>query len=357
MGSHSEASSAQCRLTRPWRLQTTVPSREPGRRARPRFLALVSMRLWPDLDSAFYNICCPLRFCLRSWRMSCAQWTLAWPEPRATPQQARGTEQPFFLPAPAGPEGTFVFRQSLSGSRHPPVPPQTQVRPRRGPGTDHLAGSLNASRQAEHRGWTPSPPAGLDWAPLPEPQHLHRPGDFTRWGEWGPKPEESEEKRGRGPCPAPCSHGNLQRSGVSSAFWEAGLRGALFPLHPETPTTPRFARLPIASLASRWRSWQRVPGSAYPSPRALHPNSALAVEGLRVQHFVFPGGAQNQLGGTSAVPIPQGLSTLRMALFLPTAGRSTYRACPDACFPHLLLWFMHQGCQSIWQTILLNQLG
>lgn len=73
LGSHSEASSAQCRLTRPWRLQTTVPSREPGRRVRPRFLALVSMRLWPDLDSAFYNICCPLRFCLRSWRMSCAQ--------------------------------------------------------------------------------------------------------------------------------------------------------------------------------------------------------------------------------------------------------------------------------------------
>lgn len=120
------------------------------------------------------------------------------------------------------------------------------------------------------------------------------------------------------------SHGNLQRSGMSSAFWEAGLHGALFPLHPETPTTPRFAHLPIANLASRWRSWQHVPGSAYPSPRVLHPISALAVEGLRVQHFVFPGGAQSQLGGTSAVPIPQGLSTLRMALFRPRASRSTY---------------------------------
>lgn len=57
--------------------------------------------------------------------MSCAQWTLAWPKPRATPQPAQGTEQPFFLPATAGPEGTFVFRQSLSGCKHPPVPPQT----------------------------------------------------------------------------------------------------------------------------------------------------------------------------------------------------------------------------------------
>lgn len=43
--------------------------------------------------------------------MSCAQWTLAWPKPRATPQPAPGAEQSFFSPAPAGPEGTFVFRQ------------------------------------------------------------------------------------------------------------------------------------------------------------------------------------------------------------------------------------------------------
>lgn len=62
---------------------TTVPSREPGQRARPRFLAPVSVWLWPSLDSVFYNICFPQHF---RWRVAFAQPTPAWPEPRATPQ-------------------------------------------------------------------------------------------------------------------------------------------------------------------------------------------------------------------------------------------------------------------------------
>lgn len=65
---------------------TTGPSREPGQRARPRFLARVSVWLWPSLDCVLYNICFPQHFRSGGWRVARAQPTPAWPEPRATPQ-------------------------------------------------------------------------------------------------------------------------------------------------------------------------------------------------------------------------------------------------------------------------------
>lgn len=136
-------------------------------------------------------------------------------------------------------------RASQAASTHPSRH-RPRYRPWGGPGAGHLAGSPSASRQAEHRGQTPSLPAGWDWAswgqpcqaPLPEPQHLHRPGGLTGWGEGVPEPKESEDKRGQGRCPAPCSHGNLQQSGSEEASM------GHFPLF-----TQRYPRVPSSSSA------------------------------------------------------------------------------------------------------------
>lgn len=97
------------------------------------------------------------------------------------------------------------------------------------------------------------------------------------------------------------------------------------PPHPETPSTPRFSP-PVLSLTSRWGSHRAAEALGDMSWDLLIPDTAafcsFQAEGLRVQHFAFPGGAPTQLGDTSSVLIPQGLPTLRMACSFCRAGRN-----------------------------------
>lgn len=227
-----------------------------------------------------WTLCFTSAFCPGDWSvlspvdtgMACAQ---------GHPAASLGTERPPSCRQCRGPEGTFRFRQSLRGSRHPPFPPQTQG----GPGAGRLAGSPNARRRPS-RGQNPHRQAG--WmglpgrprqAPRPEPQHLCRPGLCGEGS--GARSLSRVRREPRALAWPPRSHGNLQRSGASSAVWETCQLGASPPSPGDAHHTP----------AGGWSGFQ-VGGRLLPAPAALHPNSALydrKAEGSALHFLGDPG--------------------------------------------------------------------
>lgn len=147
-----------------------VAPEKPGA-CRPRFPAEspasgeapVSVQPQPGLRVLRHLI--PAAFPPQDWKAACAPWTLAWPQPRATPQPARGTEQPFFSPAAAGPEGTLCSGgASRAANTHP-----SRHRPRCRPWGYREPGTWQGARcQQMGRALRPDPPHGC-WAGLGSP--------------------------------------------------------------------------------------------------------------------------------------------------------------------------------------------
>lgn len=126
------------------------------------------------------------------------------PGPSPGPPRSPGTESLSSCRRWRGPEGTSVFRQSLSGTR--PSCHRPGCRPWGEPGAGRLAGSPRPSSEAG----PPSLAAGQNWASWGHPASppSWSPGAYTdlglyQAGERGPGPKASEENRGQGPCPAP----------------------------------------------------------------------------------------------------------------------------------------------------------
>lgn len=88
--------------------------------------------------------------------------------------------------------------------------------------------------------------------------------------------------------------------------------------HARVSLANSWSGFPVGVLASS-RGLNDTPRRpACPEPAAFTPAIRLfQAEGLRVQHLVFPGGAQSQRGGPSKCPSPEGLSTLWLASLLP----------------------------------------